>query len=211
MDRRDRDRYDRNDYRGDYGRYEDYDRGDEHYHSARNLTNEFERDYQHDRGGRWDEDRGRYQPERTYHEGDMGGAYERMSRRGGSVRDEASYDMINRDRYRGYSGDYDRDRYQKDDFREERGMYRGDQDMYRRDLDRDRDRDSDYRNMMGYGSSARYNDHERNRDFGRRGDEEDYYSGSGGDDRRSRYGGSMYGRDIRSEDSGYESYRNRYY
>jgi hypothetical protein len=69
MNRQDDRQYPHND---DYGRYEGYDRNDDHYHSKRNLTNEFEQHFQQDRG-----DHNYFPREHTYHEGNMGNIYER--------------------------------------------------------------------------------------------------------------------------------------
>lgn len=59
-------------------RYQGYDRRDSHYHHARNLSDDFERDYRHSNDYRGDARAG-YHPGRSYHEGDMGDAYERLS------------------------------------------------------------------------------------------------------------------------------------
>lgn len=186
MNRRDRDQFDRN----DYGMYEGYNPQDEHYHSARNLTNEFEQDYQREHGHRND-DRDQYHPQRSYHEGNsMGDAYERRSRKTGSVRSDTSYDMIDQDRYRNYPDrlDRDRDRYSnyQDDYRSYQGMDRG----------RDREMRSNISQgnlRQGYGISSFEGTSDRfntlNRDDNRSG--ESYYEGSGDSNRRSRTGGGM--------------------
>ncbi|MHA6248404.1 hypothetical protein ACXYMU_10735 [Pontibacter sp. CAU 1760] len=78
MNRHDDSQHGNRDY---YGRYDGYDRRDDHYHSTRNLTDEFERHYQHERG-HWKDDRDHFPREHTYHEGDMGQEYERMRHEG---------------------------------------------------------------------------------------------------------------------------------
>lgn len=121
MDRQDRDRY-------DYGRYDGYN-NDEHYHGTRNLTNEFERNYQHDRGHRDDRDL----PRRSYHEGnDMEDTYQRLRRDEDSFRDRADYRRDYDDSDRNYYGN-GRDGYggNQDNFRGNMGMYKRDRDMER--------------------------------------------------------------------------------
>lgn len=86
--------YDRDNYGPDYN---SYDRDDAHYHHARNLTNEFEQEYRShhemDRE-RYMRDRDRGSMRRSYHEGDMGDAYERLQEGRGAVRSNTSYNMI---------------------------------------------------------------------------------------------------------------------
>ncbi|MCX2740910.1 hypothetical protein [Pontibacter anaerobius] len=188
MDRRDRDR----DY---YGPYEGYNRSDEHYHAARNLTNEFERDYQRHRG-HWEDDRGRYRAEHTYHEGDMGDAYERLRREDRDYSGYAGSQQNDWDRNRGYGGSFSRDRDYQEDF----------------------GRDRDYGNRrQGYNTSDRSGAYNRNENRGA-GYELDFDSRSGSYYRSSRYPERNYGsgRGIRTEDNWYSSGHrrdelNRYY
>jgi hypothetical protein len=213
MDRRDRERYD---YGADYSRGEGYSRDDAHYHSARNLTNEFEREYQGERGRRGeDSDR----PYRSYHEGnELGDMYERLSEGRGAVRSDTSYHIIagerdwdNADRY-----SRDRDRYSQDrnDFRGGMGSYRSGREEDRRDNMR-RDYDS-YGRYGGVGSD----DIRGNRYYGL-----PNATDNPGSDRGSYYGSRNYGgfgamqeenrysRDRRDQDRDdwSDSYRNRYY
>ncbi len=157
MDRRERDQYDN---RSGYGAYDDY-RGDSHYHSARNLTDEFEQEYRRERGN----DSRPYNQQRSYHEGDMGDAYERLSR----------------ERNRGGNADYDTDRRNQqsrypENSNRQRDRYSNYQDDYRSFQDNDRsNRFSDDRNTRGdvrrgygisdyEGTSDRYNTLNRNDD-----------------------------------------------
>jgi len=191
MDRRDRDRYDQN----DYGRYDDY-RNDTHYHSAQNLTDRFEQDFQRHQGHRgYDRNR----PGHTYHEGDMGGAYEqrRSGNRGygGNQRndwDRGSYTSSNfdrgNDRYSNYSNDNRRgqDRYRSDwGSRQDRG------DMSQR-----------------YGTADRY-DHYNPRDSRWSGGERSYNAGSGDNYRSSNYSDRNYGRDRDRENEDHWRDRHR--
>ncbi|MFD2247512.1 hypothetical protein [Pontibacter ruber] len=183
MDRRDRDRHDRDDYRTDYGRHESYSRDDDRYHGARNLTNEFERHYKGDRD-RWEGNFERSRRRRSYHEGnDLGDTYERLSRERGNVRSDTSYDMMSSGRDRDYSDSYDRDRNR------DRDRYSNYQDDYRSYLGRDQDRDRSRvsGNLgQGYGASGRYNtygsDYDRDRRTGQA-----YYSAGSDDIRSSGY------------------------
>ncbi|MFD1186415.1 hypothetical protein [Pontibacter rugosus] len=97
----------------EYGPYDGYSRNDEHYHSARNLTNEFERDFQRERG-RWNE--GRNQVRHSYHEGDMGDTYERYSREDGGYENYSASRQNNRDRNRYEGGNYNSDHNRNQDF-----------------------------------------------------------------------------------------------
>ncbi|MFD2512262.1 hypothetical protein ACFSRY_00170 [Pontibacter locisalis] len=231
MDRRDRDHYDRNDYGLDYSRYEGYSKDDEHYHSARNLTNKFERDYQRERGyGDEYSDRGRR--EHTYHEGNMGGAYEQYRRDEGGFRDPDKHQWDRYDRDRNYSHDYDRERdYSSNYDRDRNSNYRSNQDMNWGDRDNDRYRNQEQQGNRRQGYLTSYYDgtfgSRRDLDSdSRRGsmnDQSSYYSGSGVGYGKSRYndrsysGGTSYSgnygrdrdktysRDSRHEDNWYSS------
>lgn len=118
MNRHDRDY----DYNKDYDRYEGYDRDDRDYHGARNLTNQFERHYQREHEHRHDnrnhENRNYHPHEQSYHEGDMGGAYERFQNRGWD-HDNNDYPRNNWDyeheqNSRNFRNNKDRDRYHDD-------------------------------------------------------------------------------------------------
>ncbi|WP_439882640.1 hypothetical protein ACSX1A_05605 [Pontibacter sp. MBLB2868] len=206
MDRRDRNRYDRNDYGLDYDRYEGY-RNDEHYHSARNLTDKFERDYQRERGYTPD-DRDRIP--HTYHEGNMGNAYEQYRRDEGGFRDHNKDNWNSRNSNQNYGGNYSGNRDRYDSYRANRS---NDEDR----MWRDRAISREQRGNMGYDVSDRNSSYNRYDDRST-GDNQDYYAGSGGDDRRSRYGTGAYGKGIynRNEDNWYSSGHrrdelNRYY
>ncbi|MFD3002409.1 hypothetical protein ACFS7Z_18705 [Pontibacter toksunensis] len=167
MNRRDRDR---NDYEHDYGRYEGYNRNDEHYHSARNLTDTFEQEYQSHRGGN------RHHMDHTYHEGDMGDAYERFRREGRGYGDYSGNQRNDRDRDRYNGGSFSRDSYSSNP-----------------DYDRgDRDSSRDYGNMrQRYGTSDRYSSSGRD-DYRRGRNDRENYFGEGDYDRSSRYSGRDY-------------------
>ncbi|WP_147294255.1 hypothetical protein [Pontibacter diazotrophicus] len=188
MDRRDRNRYDRDDYGYDYSGYKDYDRNDEHYHSARNLTDTFEQDYQRHRGRR--DDNGN-RMDHTYHEGNMGDFYERRRGEGRGYGDYPGIQWSDQGRSRNdvdnFNRDRDRDRYSNnlDDFR-------GDQDRYRGDRDRSRD----YGNRRSYDRYGTYD----TSDYGRSGNDRDDYFGAGDYDRSSRYEGRNYGGDSNYTD-----------
>jgi hypothetical protein len=191
MDRRERDRY-------DYGSYEDY-RDDAHYHSARNLTDEFERGY---RAGRSHRDEDRDNRVRSYHEGDMGDAYERRSREENSFRSnsDSDYRQNNRNQQRSYPENMSRDRdrfsnYQ-DDYRSYQGMDRSDS------MDNNRSLRGNVRRGYGIsdyeGTSDRFNTLNSNQySSGSRNNQSDY-SGSR-EERSSRYGSSMGDSSIHSD------------
>ncbi|TPE42960.1 hypothetical protein [Pontibacter mangrovi] len=158
MDRRERDRYDRNAYGLDYDRYEGYRNDDTHYHHARNLTDDFEQHYQHERG------HGDYHPRRSYHEGGQESDYG-MNRSGRSYSTGSRYNDENDwNRNRDYSGRY------------------SNEDMYRNDRDRNRERSS-------FGQP--YGSYDRDRMYGRSNYENrtdrDFHFGSGDYDRTARH------------------------
>lgn len=107
--------------RDNYGWYDGYDRDDRNYHGARNLTNEFEQEYQHERGYR---DPYSYNRELSYHEGGMGNAYERERR---DYDRHSNYGRAERGRR--YPENYNdvRNRYSnyQDDYRSYTGADRG--------------------------------------------------------------------------------------
>ncbi|MBX0334228.1 hypothetical protein K3G39_13375 [Pontibacter sp. HSC-14F20] len=93
MNRRDRDRYDYDNYDRDYSEGAGYNRNDEHYHSARNLTNEFEQEYRSHHRDRDDDrfNRNSSNMRQSYHEGNRGDAYERrLEGRGTAGRNSGS-------------------------------------------------------------------------------------------------------------------------
>ncbi|MDO6388723.1 hypothetical protein Q4E40_01205 [Pontibacter sp. BT731] len=106
MDRQDRDRHN---YERDYSEGAGYNRNDEHYHSARNLTNEFEQEYRsHHRNtedDRYDQGRNRGGMRQSYHKGNMGDAYERMREGRGTEHRDSDYNMNYGDRDRGSWGE----------------------------------------------------------------------------------------------------------
>jgi hypothetical protein len=160
-------RYDRN----EYGRYEGYDANDRHYHSARNLTDEFEREYQHDRGNFYD-DRRPYNREHSYHEGSMGGAYERLKNERQNVRrNNNDFERVSRNQR--YPEDYNntRNRYSnyQDDYRSYSGMNRS---------------DADHTNRERYNNFDRYREDRGN-------DSRNYYPESRGGNRRPWSEGSF--------------------
>ncbi|GAB3202386.1 hypothetical protein ABID22_003894 [Pontibacter aydingkolensis] len=134
MDRRNRDRYENDNYGREYGGYEGYN-NDEHYHSARNITNEFERDYRSERSHHND-DRHRYNPDRTYHEGDMDGMYEQRRRERDDFRANSGYQQNDWSQNRSYpeSMSRDRDRFSnyQDDYRSYRSMQNRDRGQQQR-------------------------------------------------------------------------------
>ena len=215
MNRQERDRYERN----DYNRHEPYGRDDERYHSTRNLTNEFEREYRQERGSGYEEhDRNR--PHRSYHESDMGDAYERLSRERerGSFRNEPAYNRPEQGRE--YAGSFGSDRSRLNTYRDD---IRNEQEKYRPD----RERTPDYDDMRPrYERSGRY-DSGSSDDSRRRRHEQDQYGYSWGGYGSSHHTGRSYGdyrpvdegrhgRGIRREDNWYGSGHrsdelNRYY
>ncbi|PRY10150.1 hypothetical protein CLV24_11567 [Pontibacter ummariensis] len=193
MDRQDRNHYDRNDYEADYSGYRGYDRNDEHYHSARNLTNQFEQDYQRETG-RWDNDRGSYGIRHTYHEGNMGNAYERLrgEREGGSG--YSNYPRNDRGQNQPYADTYGRDR---DRYRDARGDFWGGQDMDRRDWDQNV-RSSRWQGYRTTGHPSTYDPYTRqNRDDYR---EQDAYAGD-----RGGYSNAYVGARFGGADAGYSN------
>jgi hypothetical protein len=162
MNRQDDRRYPHSD---DYGRYEGYDRNDDHYHSKRNLTNEFEQHFQQDRG-----DHNYFPREHTYHEGNMGDIYERRQRVGhgqsyaGSRRNDwdNSDNRFSNQRYGRYSQD-DRSRFEDLGRNSQRSYhYSPDNNSYR-----ERDRQQNWENRhqdprdVEFRSRGERNDHHR--------------------------------------------------
>ena len=223
MDRRDRERYN---YGAEYGRGAGYSRDDEHYHSARNLTNEFEREYRGGRRGHRHEDSDSYRPYRSYHEGnELGDMYERLSEGRGAIRSDTSFHII--------AGERDRD-FRDRDFSERYGLHRNRYSYDRDDssrMDRHRSGGEDYRRA---GSMRRdYDDYGRfggvgsddtrgNRYYGLPNATDDYGSGRGSYYGNRNYGGfgamgedDRYRRDRRDRnqdrDDWSDSNRNRYY
>lgn len=229
MDRRGRDRdYGRNNYATDYSGYKDYDRNDEHYHTASNLTNQFEREYKRHRGFQGD-DRDVYRYDHTYHEGNMGDLYERRRREVSGYGDYAD-DRNDRDRNRNDFSHFNRDRdsfsqysadYRRDDDR--RGDVRGDQDQYWRDRDRSQEQRGNRREgyLRSYDDDTFERHNTSRRESGRgAGYGQKYNTGFADSYRGSRYSDRdrnyIGGPGIRSEDDrnipGRRSYlQNRYY
>ncbi|WP_187264597.1 hypothetical protein [Pontibacter beigongshangensis] len=177
MDRRDREHYDRHDYGPDYDRYEGYDRTDDHYHSARNLTDTFERDYQRERGYT---DDNRLHRNRSYHEGSMDNDYGDYKRENRGYQGQYGGSHTDPDRSRNYSGNHGRDRYP------EQGRLNRETDWYRQDRDRSRDYGSTPRR---YASGDRYDASNRNQSRGD-GGRQDFYTRDS--DRHSRYNDETY-------------------
>ncbi|WP_299990767.1 hypothetical protein [uncultured Pontibacter sp.] len=163
MNRRDRDRYDYDNYDRDYGSGAGYNRNDEHYHSARNLTNEFEQEYRsHHRGiddDRYGRGSSRDDRRQSYHEGNMGDAYERMRDRRGSDRSDSSFQMNRGDRDMGnrtYENRYRSQGWSDSDSYGSSGRYSQRDNDYNRDMDsRDRFRSQGSSDRMGQGRSTR--------------------------------------------------------
>ncbi|WP_276497123.1 hypothetical protein [Pontibacter litorisediminis] len=181
-------RHERERYESDYSGYGDY-RNDEHYHSARNLTNDFERHYQRERG-HWDNDRS--QPHRSYHEGDMGNAYERLSREGRGYSNSGENRWSDHGRGSTYPDSYNRDRDRYSNYQDDYRSYQGKEN---RGWGSSSDRDLRGNIRQGYGISSyagtsdRYNTLNSDRNRGGAGDNQSYYGGgaTGGYGR----GGSM--------------------
>ncbi|PRY10146.1 hypothetical protein CLV24_11563 [Pontibacter ummariensis] len=188
MDRRYRDLNDRTRPGLDYDRYQRSDRNDDTYYNARHLDEQFERDYQRERGG-WHDTRSQYP---NSYQNDRRDSFGQDWRERDSFRNDFGYQRNDRDRERNYSGNFshDRDRYSsyQDDFRGDQGLYRG-----------DRDRDESLRGNIrqGYGISSydgtsdRFNtlDSDRNREGA--GDDQVYYSGDRDGYESSRFGGGI--------------------
>lgn len=192
MDRQDRDYYNRNEYSSGYRGGAGYNRNDEHYHSARNLKNEFERDFQRERR-EWDDDRDQYRQNHSY---DQGGSRNndnfRRDRLG--YRNYSDSQRNDWDRERNYSNNFSRDRdrfsdYQ-DDFRGDQGMYGGDRDrnqQTRSNIDEGNIRRG--YGISGYdGTSDRFNTLNSAQNRGGS-DDQVYYSGDRDGYRSSRFGG----------------------
>lgn len=210
MNRQNRDYNDRYDNGYDYGRNTGYDRDDSRYHNARNLTNEFERNYRDERSD-WRDDNDNYSRRNiSYHEtNDPENLYERRMQDQGHFRWYSDVDNENRDLVRRFSGglhsDRDnRDRYSRRDsnHNRERNRYSNYQDDYRsyqniddsnRYNDRYRSSNIEQGNMrQGYGisgyegTSDRYNT--LNSDRNREGDNQNYY----GRNQQSNYGSDRF-------------------
>lgn len=177
MNRRDRDRYDHDNYDRDYSGSAGYDRNDAHYHSARNLTNEFEQEYRSQHPDMQEDRYSRHNVRNSYHEGSIGDAYERMREGSGTTRRDSDHDMNYSERNRGNWGDSrnrsqnwsDTDRYGS------AGRYSQRSNEF--------DRDRDMRNRDHYS----YQDHSRRTGQGQRGQMSQ-------DRMREGYGISDYGR-----------------
>ncbi|OKL38697.1 hypothetical protein [Pontibacter flavimaris] len=197
MDRRERDRYENNNYGPDYSGYEGYG-NDSHYHSARNLTDEFERHYRGD-------DYGRTSPTRSYHEGDMGDAYERRRRDDDSFRGNSGYQRTDWSQNRSYPQSMSRDR---DRFSNYQDDYRSYEDRNSGSRDNDRNLRQGYGISSYEGTSDRYNTLGSSRSRGGSGDDQSYYSGRGDRYSSARFGGGMGDSSIHS-DRGIPNYNTR--
>ncbi len=131
MDRRNRDHNQNNNYGLDYSRYERYRNEDAQDHRARNLTDQFEQEYQQHH--RFDANNRYRQQEQG---GRLGSAYDQYRREEGGFRDHGNYNNSqnrrnNHDGNRNYSNNFsrDRDRYStyQDNFRGEQRIGRNDQ------------------------------------------------------------------------------------
>jgi len=149
MNRQERERF-------EYGSYDDYN-NDAHYHGARNLTNEFERNYRRDHGNaNYD----RYQPVRSYHEGsDIEDTNYNRNRNRNTYAD-------NRYRSENMRHDRDNDRNIFGYYNDNQDNYRGDSGMYRDWDSENRNRDNDY--------NGDYNAYNRQTSFGVRDEDTDY-------------------------------------
>ncbi|WP_018478783.1 hypothetical protein [Pontibacter roseus] len=177
MNRQNRDRYD---YDADYNQGAGYSREDDHYHSARNLTNEFEQRYRGDHG-RHDNDRSSSRPYQSYHEGnDIENTYPSRRRDEDSFRDRSDYNRNDwgNDRNAYGSSNFDRSGY---------GSFQQDDD---RNWGTSRNRDYSDRQQR-YGASNRYSP-----SFNREGDNRErptFMPDSGDEYGSSRYGGNSSG------------------
>ena len=185
MDRRERD-WDNRDF---YGPYEGYGRNDEHYHAARNLTDQFEQEYRRERGNR-----GGDRMPHTFHEGSMGDTYEQRRREGRGYGNYAGSQWNDRDRDRNYSDYFSRDR---DRFSNSRHVYGEDRDRHSNDWDKGRQ----YSNSrQGYGNAGGYSTYNMD-DFGSARGRQDNYPSSRNDYRSSHRSGRNYGGDNDHEGS----------
>ncbi|MBC5773051.1 hypothetical protein H8S95_03160 [Pontibacter sp. KCTC 32443] len=209
MNRQDRDRY-------DYGRYEGYS-NDEQYHSARNLTNEFEQRYRGER----DQDSYRDRPVRSYHEGsDIEDDYNRQRRTSNNYRNRSEFKRQDRDEKVNYFGHYNdnQDNYRGDEdfYREEHDSYQGHGDRsirsgfpgeygsYNRGNYSGSRGQQDYRSWNEYVSS--HSNPDRDHNYGTRDD----YRSSGYSRGRDYSDGSSYsGQYGADEDSNYNRDRNQ--
>ncbi|PVY39692.1 hypothetical protein [Pontibacter virosus] len=145
MNRRDRDRFDHDNYDRDYSGGAGYNRNDEHYHSARNLTNEFEQEYRSHHPEMNEQRYNRGGMGHSYHEGNMGNAYERMRDGRDSMRRDTSSDTYYGARNRSNSGSWGDNRNQNwsdEDHYGTAGRYSQRSDDYDRDRYSSLDRSS---------------------------------------------------------------------
>ncbi|MER2998469.1 hypothetical protein [Pontibacter populi] len=192
MNRQERDRY-------DYGSYDDY-RNDANYHSAQNLTDEFERHYRHEMGQQYD-DRSQYDRVHSYHEGNMGDAYERRQQSENNYRGNSDY----RQNDQNWNNDRDRLSNYRSNYNNYRGMDRNDT------MDDNRNLRGNIREGYGVsdyeGTSDRYNTLNSNQYSSGRSNDRSYNSGSRDQDRGSRFSGAMGESGIHS-DRGIPNYSN---
>lgn len=179
MDRRERN-WDNRDF---YGPYEGYGRNDEHYHAARNLTDQFEQEYLRERGFRGDD----HIPH-TFHEGSTGDTLEHRRRESRGYGNYAGSQWNDRDR--DYSDYFSRDR---DRFSSNRNVYGEDRERHSNDWDRGRQYSS---SREGYGNAGGYSTYNMD-DYGSDRGWQDNYPSS-----RNDYGSShRYRRDNDHEGS----------
>lgn len=198
MDRQNRDGYEHQNHQRDYDGNAGYSDNDEHYHSARNLTDQFEQEYQRNRGQQH-EHRDLYNPNRAYNQNRSRDSYSQYSRDEDRFRDNANYQQNEPSWNRDFGDDSSRNRQSQDqdDYRSYQRMDSSDQNQSRGSIMRqvnmrrsygtsDFDRNSDRFNTLnsgqnreGAGSAQPYYGGHQNANYG----------GSSG----SSYGGSNYG------------------
>ncbi|RAU82792.1 hypothetical protein [Pontibacter arcticus] len=148
MNRQDNDRYDNRNT--NYSGYDGYNPNDDHYHSGQNLTNRFEQEYRREHGYG---NRNQNSPIRSYHEGDGGDLYERLSR-------ERSYGNQQDNQFRN-SGGYSSSNSYQNNARDYQDNARSDRGMYNRDSNRSQELRGNIGQGYGVssfgGTSDRYN------------------------------------------------------
>ncbi|NDK57413.1 hypothetical protein [Pontibacter fetidus] len=197
MNRQERDWY-------NYGRYEGYN-NDAHYHAARNLTDEFEQHYRHERGNN---NRDRYRPQRSYHEGsEIEEEYNRHNRTRQNYSDRNNTMRRDQDRETNYFGHYN----------DNQDNYRGDEEFYRENQDQnrqfgDRGVSSGFSDDYGSYNSSRYSGpHNQDYNYSSRNESRNiHYIPDSDEGAYNRSGSNVAGRYSADEYSRYNSGRNRF-
>lgn len=197
MDRRNRNYNNNENHILDESRYENYRNDNAYNQNRRNLTDQFEQEYQrHHRS----DDHNRYDQYERHDQGRIGSAFDQYRREEGGFRDhkdDYSQNQRNdRDGNRNYSNNFSRDR---DRFSNYQDNFRGDQDIDSSSQNYDSGRNQELRGNIrqGYGISSfdgtsdRFNTLNSEDRKGTGQDEQAYYSGNRDGYRSSQFGGGM--------------------